>query len=186
MLRLTTTLAAAAVATTQYFGGAEPAQAQSIVDRLGGANVTHCVDIETQDAEELVALRVHYKTDACRINGDHIAAIQAAIAQAQANNPGEPLYAFVVGETDPRASDAYNQRLGQQRASGLQRALEQRGVTVIKSLSIGESRTPQEIRDNPDSRNAYAVIGDAATVQACLAAQQCPVTRTVRSALRMP
>lgn len=146
--------------------------------------VTHCIDVETAPIDEMVGLRVHYQTDACRINGDHIQAIEQAIARAQALNPGEPIHAFVLGETDPRASDGYNQRLGMQRARGLENALEARGVTVQRTASIGESRTPQEIRNNPTARNAFAYLGTATQIAACAPRDACVADVVVRSAPR--
>ncbi|HPD83590.1 MAG TPA: hypothetical protein PLK85_07230 [Alphaproteobacteria bacterium] len=185
-MKLSATLAVVAVAGFGLVTDPEEAQAQqttSLLDRLP-VNVTHCVDIDTVKADELVALRVHYKTDKCRINGDHIQAIERAIAEAQRQNPGQALHAFVVGETDPRASDDYNIRLGQRRANGLAAALRERGVEVRSVLSIGESRAPQTVRNNPEARNSYAVLGNQSEIAACLQTTVCPVTKTVESALR--
>ena len=138
-----------------------------------------------QEVEELVALQVHFNTDACQINGDHRQAIRQAVLEAQRRNPGEPIHAFVVGETDPRQTDAYNIRLGQGRANGLARALRQEGVIVHEVTSIGESQTPQHIRNNPESRNAWALLGDERTILGCMASRNCVADVTVRSALRL-
>jgi outer membrane protein OmpA-like peptidoglycan-associated protein len=146
--------------------------------------ITHCTDVAIEQDDDLIGVRTFFKTDRCQMNGDHYAAIDRAIALARAENPGERLTAFVIGETDPRASDEYNIRLGQRRATALAGALQQRGVSVLHIASIGESTAPQHIRDNPEARASYAVIGDEASIRACLAQRGCAVDHTVRSALR--
>lgn len=166
------------------WGIPDEAKAQNNIEERLGVSVTHCTDVETAPVDELIGLRVHYETDRCQINGDHLETIEAAIAQAQALNPGQPVHAFVIGETDPRAPYGYNQRLGMQRASGLARALEARGVTVQRILSIGESRAPQEIRNNPTARNAFAYLGTAEQIAACASVDTCVANKVVNSGLR--
>lgn len=180
----------AATVFTGVVGITNPAEAGGIGDSITIDGVTFSVQdcaevkITPETVQDMIGLKVHFHTDKCQINGDHDLHIAQAVAEARRLNPGQPIHAFVLGETDARASDDYNNDLGMRRARALRKALERNGVTVHSIFSLGESQSPQNRPNNAGSRNAFAFLGTAAQINACAPKNECVATTVVASHLR--
>lgn len=139
-----------AIATDDVYGTSEPS-AITAVGTLGDGPTTpimpSCEIAQDPPAPELpvdpVILRIprniHFALDRSNISAESAAIMDEIIAVLQE-------YSFITvdlqGHTDPRASDAYNQALGERRALAARNYLLQRGVAPerMRIRSFGEMR----------------------------------------------
>jgi outer membrane protein OmpA-like peptidoglycan-associated protein len=139
-----------AIATHPNYGTSEPARNARIGDQVTpysvSAEVPRCVTppvVVQEPPPPPAALKVpkviHFALDRDNI-GPRSAVILDRIAEVLRANPA--VIVDIVGHTDPRASDAYNQDLGLRRARSARNYLLNRGVTPERMTirSLGEKQ----------------------------------------------
>jgi peptidoglycan-associated lipoprotein len=84
--------------------------------------------------------RIHFATDKSELNGEAKATLDAKVAIFRAN---PAMRIVIVGNTDERASDAYNMGLGERRATAAKAYLVSQGIDAVRiELTSHGERNP--------------------------------------------
>lgn len=121
------------------------------VDQLARTGVQISRDIATQCAVD--GAETFFAFDSAQVN-DRSHAVLDQVARCVTDGPLAGRELVLVGFTDPRGTDAYNEELGRTRAESIAQCLREHGVapTQIEINSMGEKQASEDASDWPLDR----------------------------------
>lgn len=87
---------------------------------------------------------IHFESNSAKLTKGGLNAVKRAASELKKSGDSGNLRIFLLGSADRRSDDQWNAELSQMRAEAVEAALLREGITVEKTISIGERLSPDD------------------------------------------